>query len=828
MWSVNGTTGGSQTVGTISPTGLYTAPANAPSPNTVTVTAMSQQDSSQSANGTVTITSQSGVSVSPINASLTAGQSQQFTATVTATSSTAVTWSVNGVVGGSSTTGTISNSGLYTAPNAVTAGNGVNITATSQADPTLSGTAVASFLAASGSTPPGGLTSLPPNQALGYNQVTNSGFESGNTGWTLGCGFSIDTSTSYDGTSSLAFLPGSTCSYPDVSSSNTVRGTGAARSYTLQAWVKGTSGTDITVKLAIHDVARGGDIVGETSVVTPSSSWQLISQNDIDLLPLLDGDTLAVQPVVMGGTTGKVWFDDVELIEQLQPPVSAFLLYPNYKGYLWSDKSQTIRLEVEVPRPSGMTVQAVLESAAGMAISTVTQPASATQELDFDGTALGPGSYFIRTNLLNASNQTVASYPAYMITKVTPAFRSSLVNWFDTDNFLVRNGQKVFVWGAYDRWGANRCNQCLFTSETGYLDIPGFNSLSTLESYQDTMLNAEMNILPFVSVNVSSTDNQLTPWLQALNSAGVGHIQITNSYLNGQKPVWASAEGLSDPELWQLLAGVMNGNPGALGYYPYDEPDPSLMPAVFQQTQALSALDPGDVTFGTLDNFAQVFRWRDVSDVLSSNPYPVGQGLTVYATYHGATTTPAMVSTNIATSAVVQQVYGSRPVWMVLQLFDLNSQFPTYEQMKQQAYNAIISGANGILWWGFVNQQGLEYEWYVAGNHQPYLDFKQISGEVMGLAPFLISPSQPSLLQPVSNANIQYLVKSSSSEIVIFASNTSQNAAGSVTFTLPSSVSATGSTVQVYSENRTVPLSGNTFTDTFNGYDVHVYIVSLH
>jgi len=56
------------------------------------------------------------VAIQPTSASLSLGQTQQFQATVSGTSNTAVTWEVNSVVGGSSATGTISASGLYTAP----------------------------------------------------------------------------------------------------------------------------------------------------------------------------------------------------------------------------------------------------------------------------------------------------------------------------------------------------------------------------------------------------------------------------------------------------------------------------------------------------------------------------------------------------------------------------------------------------------------------------------------------------------------------------------------------------------------------------------------
>jgi hypothetical protein len=56
------------------------------------------------------------VSVTPATAAVNVGQSQQFTAKVANTSNVAVTWSVDGTPGGSTTAGTISASGLYETP----------------------------------------------------------------------------------------------------------------------------------------------------------------------------------------------------------------------------------------------------------------------------------------------------------------------------------------------------------------------------------------------------------------------------------------------------------------------------------------------------------------------------------------------------------------------------------------------------------------------------------------------------------------------------------------------------------------------------------------
>jgi hypothetical protein len=74
------------------------------------------------------------VSVAPNPANVRAASSQQFTATVTGSANSTVTWSVNNIPGGNSTTGTINSSGNYTAPTSLPSSNTVTIQATSLSD----------------------------------------------------------------------------------------------------------------------------------------------------------------------------------------------------------------------------------------------------------------------------------------------------------------------------------------------------------------------------------------------------------------------------------------------------------------------------------------------------------------------------------------------------------------------------------------------------------------------------------------------------------------------------------------------------------------------
>lgn len=79
------------------------------------------------------------VGVSPNTVTLRAGSAQPFTATVTGSSNTSVIWQINSVTGGATSSGTISPSGVYTAPAIVPSPNSVTVEAVSVAAPSAAG-----------------------------------------------------------------------------------------------------------------------------------------------------------------------------------------------------------------------------------------------------------------------------------------------------------------------------------------------------------------------------------------------------------------------------------------------------------------------------------------------------------------------------------------------------------------------------------------------------------------------------------------------------------------------------------------------------------------
>ncbi len=82
------------------------------------------------------------MAVTPASAAVSLGSTQQFQAVVTGSADANVTWEVNGIAGGNATAGTIGATGLYAAPSVLPSTSNVRISAASEADPQMSGSAI--------------------------------------------------------------------------------------------------------------------------------------------------------------------------------------------------------------------------------------------------------------------------------------------------------------------------------------------------------------------------------------------------------------------------------------------------------------------------------------------------------------------------------------------------------------------------------------------------------------------------------------------------------------------------------------------------------------
>jgi len=140
-WTVAGTGCTGSACGSISATGLYTAPINFPNSSKVTITAKAIAAPSRSASAIVTLVAASSqLSVTPAFPQLKPGAQLQFVASGPA--SGVVIWSVLGSGCSGIACGSITSTGLYSAPIKPPTPATISITATSLSNPSISGSTV--------------------------------------------------------------------------------------------------------------------------------------------------------------------------------------------------------------------------------------------------------------------------------------------------------------------------------------------------------------------------------------------------------------------------------------------------------------------------------------------------------------------------------------------------------------------------------------------------------------------------------------------------------------------------------------------------------------
>jgi hypothetical protein len=147
-WYVNDVINGNVMVGIVTQGNrtTYTAPSSVPSPATVVVKAVSTEDASRYDSCLVTVTEppELTVDVSPAREEVDVSKSASITATVTGGTTGDVLWYVDGIAGGNSSVGTVTqtNPATYTAPDEIPSPDSVMVVAVSQDDVSRSDTCV--------------------------------------------------------------------------------------------------------------------------------------------------------------------------------------------------------------------------------------------------------------------------------------------------------------------------------------------------------------------------------------------------------------------------------------------------------------------------------------------------------------------------------------------------------------------------------------------------------------------------------------------------------------------------------------------------------------
>ena len=202
----------------------------------------------------------------------------------------------------------------------------------------------------------GGLTAPEIGGSLGPNLLVNGDFSQGTKGWTLpsAC-FCIDPTTAApNGAASLLMSDSAACNNATPVAVNSLKVT-SGQVYTLSGELK----TEDLVAARTPVDGAMFDLLGygRSPITNGTTDWTTTTLQHITVPA---GVNTSVRLQTYGPvTSGDAWFANLSLQQEIPPALQMFLLYPNYRGMMFSDQSQVASVDLTVTPPAGTSLSSL-------------------------------------------------------------------------------------------------------------------------------------------------------------------------------------------------------------------------------------------------------------------------------------------------------------------------------------------------------------------------------------------------------------------------------------------------------------------------------------
>jgi hypothetical protein len=183
----------------------------------------------------------------------------------------------------------------------------------------------------------------------------------------------------------------------------------------------------------------------------------------------------------------------------------------------------------------------------------------------------------------------------------------------------------------------------------------------------------------------------------------------------GDVPVLTGPNAAANKRLLRTIIPAVRGNPGLGAYKGIDEPHNPFRPELVDPNgmkrayDLIKQLDPGHplvITHEPISSAASLKPYTPACDITGADIYPVS-----YPPGTHAQTANKDVSVVGDITKKLKQIAGVKPVWMTLQIAwsgvtpskahpDVVPRFPTLLEERFMAYQAIVNGARGLLFFG--------------------------------------------------------------------------------------------------------------------------------
>jgi len=594
---------------------------------------------------------------------------------------------------------------------------------------------------------------------LGPNLVQNPGFENGAVDWSIPANTAqVVNDVAHSGDQSLEYTNTDPGQYKFFRQK--LKGIKPGQYLQFSVWVKGKNLTGQGATLYVQSLDKNNKYINGSypQGFSGTNDWHQIRDNFI--VPDDAASTwvlLYFRPKV----TGTAWFDDVEVRVVEPEPFVSFLRFPNYRGQVQQGDNTAWKMDIEINlqpdwKNSAIKIQQALMDATGKVLLEKTSNASTsdkTATVTFDPPANLPvGDYTLQQSITAPDGKiTTAKFPVHVVQQMPKVY-------IDKEGFTVVDGSRFFPLGLYLGDEKQTTDEHLQRIKDG-----GFNTI----------------------LNYGYGYRQPDPKAY-MARAHKYHLQVVYAMSDMLLKLKQDAPEENQPTYDQMASYIkmMRGEPNLLAWYINDERPPGWLPRLQKVYDLCLQLDPHHPAFQVLAHSQSdaMEKYFSTLDVYGNDHYPVG-------------VKPDLSTTSERIHQTVEAAHGAKGVWMVPQLMDWavyrknqKSHQPSCDEMRNQAYQAIIGGAKGLIFYTYYD---LFFEKYPRNDstrnealfQKRWADAAAMGQEINALIPAILSGKNIALSLPQS-ADVKASALEYHNELLILLANPYYEQQ-SLTLTLP-------------------------------------------
>lgn len=485
------------------------------------------------------------------------------------------------------------------------------------------------------------------------NLLANPGFEQSHTGWKL-AGAQV-VADAHSGSASLRYQNSAPERYHTFSQLLNVK---PGQAIDFGGWVKSRDvlgfAQDQGASIYLQSFDRQGRFLEGSYPpgITGDSGWQPIGA--VYTVPERAART-TLGVYLRKGTTGTAWFDDLyACIRPAQPRI-----------YQWADPQQrVVTTLIEVAQPQRVQLESTLLTRDGVVVKAtrqhywIEQPQRVSFRLP---EGLAPAEYRLHQRVVELVTR--RQHSSDLLLQIgQPAASVAL----DGQGFVLRGGKRFFPLGIYANMTQDR--------HLSRIAAAGFN----------TVLN----------YNYGSGKDPYAFFRQA-DKHGLQVIYSVKDLYPGTR--FAPPTRHSYPALTQWMVERLRDRPNLLAWYINDELGQEYITQIEQKNWQIKRLDRNHPTFQVLNRTGYLNAYFNSSDILATDPYPVGVD-------------PDLTRSGDYARLTTQAARGVKGAWVVIQIMDhaaydsrRKAHQPSQQEIRNQVWQALIGGAQGLLFYSYTD-----------------------------------------------------------------------------------------------------------------------------